>query len=198
VAALAAAACPALVASFAAASNSSTYADATADAAAAPDLGAVEVSNDDAGNVVIRITVQNREALEDRDFVTALLDTDRSTRTGCARGTFGAEYALDVLARKFLFGRCTGGRWSFKARPPGFGGSFADSTLTLRVNRRDLGGATAFRFRIGAAAASADEAAYDFAPDAGASAWSYTVVAPPQTVKKPPRRRGRHARSRRH
>jgi hypothetical protein len=195
---LALAACLAALAPGAGASGSAVYADAAGDASpAAPDVTDVQVSNDDAGNVVFRISVPNRAELEDSDFVALLLDADRSSRTGCARGTFGAEYALDVLARKYVFGRCSAGQWNFTKKPPSFAGSFADSTLTLKVNRRDIGRAGGFDVRIGAAASDAAGVAYEFAPDIGVGAWSYKIVAPPEAIKKPPKRHAHRVKKRR-
>jgi hypothetical protein len=186
---VAATACLLLLAPWAGAANSSPYADAAADAqAAAPDLTAVRVSNDDVGNVVFRISIPNRAALAYTDLVSLLVDADGKTGTGCARGAFGAEYALDVLAGRYVFGRCLHGGWAFGNRPASFAGSFAGSTLTLKANRRDLGGAGRFDFRIGAASATGADPAYDFAPDIGTSPWSYEVIAPPQAVMKPPAR----------
>jgi hypothetical protein len=186
---LAVAACL-LAAPLAGASNNSAFTDGAGDAPApAPDVTSVQVSNDDAATVSFRISIPNRTQLEDPDFIAVLLDTDGNARTGCARGTFGAEYALDVLSRKFVFGRCDGAQWNFSKKPPSFSGSFSGSTLTLRANRRDLGGANGFSFRIGAASAADGDAAYDFAPNIGTSAWAYKVVAPPQATKKPPKRK---------
>jgi len=182
-------ACLLLLAPLAGASNSSAYVDGAGDASpAAPDLTAVQVSNDDAGNVLFRISIPNRAALAYTDLVSLLVDADTRTGTGCGRGTFGAEYALDVLAGRYVFGRCLRGNWDFTKRPASFNGAFAGSTLTLRANRRDLGGASRFDFRIGAAAATGADPAYDFAPDIGRPAWSYEVIAPPQAVMKPPAR----------
>jgi len=182
-------ACLLLLAPLAGASNSSPYADGAADAPpAAPDLTAVQVSNDDAGSIVFRISIPNRVALGGTDLVSLLVDADGKTSTGCARGPFGAEYALDVLAGRYVFGRCLDGSWDFTRRPASFGGSFAGSTLTLKANRRDLGGAGRFDFRIGAASATGADPAYDFAPDIGTSPWSYRVIAPPQAALKPPAR----------
>ena len=182
-------ACLLLLTPLAGASNSSPYVDAAGDAPlAAPDLTAVQVSNDDAGNVLFRISIPNRAALAYTDLVSLLVDADGRTGTGCGRGTFGAEYALDVLAGRYVFGRCLRGNWDFTKRPASFNGAFAGSTLTLRANRRDLGGASRFDFRIGAAAATGADPAYDFAPDIGRPAWSYEVIAPPQAVMKPPAR----------
>ena len=183
------AACVLLLAPLAGARNSSPYVDAAADAPpAAPDLTAIQVSNDDAGKVVFQISISNRSALGGTDLVAVFVDADGKTGTGCARGIFGAEYALDVLAGRYVFGRCLSGRWSFSNRPTSFSGSFASSTLTLGVNRRDLGGTSRLDFRIGAAATTEADPAYDFAPDIGTSAWSYQVIAPPQAVLKPPAR----------
>ena len=182
----AAAACLLLLAPFAGASNSWLFADAAADApAAAPDLTDVQVSNDDAGNVAFRISIPNRSALGDTDLVALLIDADAKLGTGCGRGVLGAEYALDVLADRYLFGRCIRGQWSFTKRAASFSGAFAGSTLTLKANRRDLGAAKRFTFRIGAASTTSSDAAYDFAPDTGTAAWSYEVIAPQDAVKKP-------------
>jgi hypothetical protein len=186
---LAGTACLLLLAPLAGASNGALYSDGTADASpAAPDLTEVQVSNDDAGDVVFRITISNRAHLADTDLVSLLVDADGKTGTGCARGVFGAEYALDVLAGRYVFGRCVRGRWEFGKRPASFGGAFASSTLTLKANRRDLGGTRRFAFRVGAAAATRAGPAYDFAPDVGMLGWSYEVIAPPQAVMKPPQR----------
>ena len=180
-------ACLLLLAPLAGASNSSPYADGLADAPpAAPDLTAVHVSNDNAANVFFQISIPNRTALASTDLVSVLVDADGRTGTGCARGTFGAEYALDAIAGRYVFGRCGRGSWDFTSRPASFSGSFASSTLTLKANRRDLGGASRFDFRIGAGAATGADPAYDFAPDIGTSAWSYQVIAPPQAAMKPP------------
>jgi hypothetical protein len=187
---MAVAACLLLAVPLAGASNSAAFDDPAADApSSAPDVTSVRVANDDRGTIVFRISIPNRNALEDADFFAVLLNTDGNARTGCARGTFGAEYALDVLSRRFVFGRCTAGQWSFAKRPASFAGSFAGSTLTLKANRRDLGGTSGFAFRIGAAAAGQQDATYDFAPDIGTRAWTYKVAAPLQAVKKPPKRK---------
>jgi hypothetical protein len=194
---MAGAACLLVAAPLAGASNVSAYEDATADApTASPDVGAVQVSNDDAGSIVFRVSIPNRPALADTDLVALFVDADAKTGTGCARGVFGAEYALDVLANRYVFGRCLSGRWDFTKRPPSFGGSFASSTLTLRVNRRDLGGTSRFGFRIGAATATGRDPAYDFAPDVGTTGWSYQVIAPPQAGFRPPKPRAHLCRSR--
>jgi hypothetical protein len=185
---LAGAACLLLLAPLAGASNTSVFADPASDALAeAPDLTDVQVSNDDAGNVTFRITIANRDALEATDLVAVLIDADGKLGTGCARGVLGAGYALDVLANRYLFGRCIKGEWSFTKRAASFNGSFAGSTLTLKVNRRDLGSTTRFGFRVGAAATTSGDAAYDFAPDVGTTAWSYQVLMPaqPTAVKQP-------------
>jgi hypothetical protein len=176
--------CLLLLAPGAGASNDSRYDDGAGDAPAeAPDLTAVQVSNDDAGTVIFRISMPNRDGLEPYDLVSVFVDADARVGTGCARGAFGAEYSLGSLGGRYVFGRCSHGTWSFARPPASFAGSFADSTLTLKVNRRDLGEPDALAFRVGAAALKAD-GAYDFAPDVGTAAWSYRVLAPRQAVAK--------------
>ncbi|HEX6680860.1 MAG TPA: hypothetical protein VF063_09455 [Gaiellaceae bacterium] len=192
---MAAAACLLLLAPLAGASNDVAYSDATGDGAVeAPDVGAVRVANDDAGRIVFRISITNRTSLAPTDMVAVFVDADGKAGTGCARGVFGAEYALDVLAGRYVFGRCVTGSWSFGQRPATFSGSFADATLTLAVNRRALGGTGRFAFRIGAATTTESRPAYDFAPDVGTGAWSYQVVAPPPAAFKPPKMCRRHPR----
>ncbi|HEX6491493.1 MAG TPA: hypothetical protein VF002_09010 [Gaiellaceae bacterium] len=193
------AACLLLLAPGAVASNSTLYLDPSGDPpTTAPDLASVQVSNDDAGTVVFRLSIPNRVTLAESDLVAVLVDADGKSGTGCARGTFGAEYALDVLANRYVFGRCRRGQWDFTRPPASFAGTFGHSTLTLQVNRRDLGGTSAFRFRIGSAATSGAEPDYDFAPEVGAAPWSYQIIAPPGAAKQPPRHRGRALRARRH
>jgi hypothetical protein len=190
---LAVAACLLPLAPLAGASNGVTYADPIGDEAVeAPDIGAVYVSNDEAGQVVFRISIPNRASLAPTDLVAVFVDADGKAGTGCARGVFGAEYALDVLAGRYVLGRCVAGSWSFARRPASFSGSFAGSTLTLAVNRRELGGTSRFAFRIGAATTTESSPAYDFAPDVGLPAWSYDVIAPPQAALKPPKACSRH------
>ena len=192
---LAAAACLLLLVPLAGASNSVAYLDATGDGVAdAPDLGEVHVSNSDSGQVLFRISITNRASLAPTDMVAVFVDADGKAGTGCARGAFGAEYALDVLAGRYVFGRCVGGGWSFGQHPATFSGTFAGSTLTLGVNRRALGGTSRFAFRIGAATTTESRPAYDFAPDVGTAAWSYQVLAPPQAAFKPPKLCRQHPR----
>jgi hypothetical protein len=184
-----------LLAHVAGASNTAAFADPAGDATdAAPDITSVAVSNDDAAVVTFRVSIPNRRVLGDPDLVAVLVNADGRSSTGCARGAFGAEYALDVLAQRYVFGRCVHGEWEFTRPPASFRGSYGDSTLTLQVSRRDLGGATDFKFRVGSAGTSEGDAAYDFAPNVGLADWSYRIVAPRQAVKKPPKRHLRRAR----
>jgi hypothetical protein len=187
--AVAVCACLLALTTTAGASNNSAFSDPAGDASsAAPDITSVQVSNDDAAIVTFHVSIPNRAALSDPDLVAVLVDADGKAGTGCARGAFGAEYALDVLAQRYVFGRCIKGQWDFTRPPASFRGSYGGSTLTLQVSRRDLGGGSNFKFRVGSAGTSDDGAAYDFAPNVGVTPWSYHIVAPPQAVKKPPKR----------
>jgi hypothetical protein len=181
-------ACLLLGAQVAGASNTAAFTDAAGDStAAAPDITSVSVSNDDASVVTFRVSIPNRPALLDPDLVAVLVDADGKSSTGCGRGAFGAEYALDVLAQRYVFGRCAHGEWNFTRAPASFRGSYGGSVLTLQVNRADLGGATNFKFRVGSAGTNDDGAAYDFAPNVGLAPWAYRVIAP-RAVKRAPKR----------
>ena len=109
------------------------------------------------------------------------LDTDQNPRTGCARGTFGAEYALVAYSlgsgERFLLGRCARGRWRF-GRARALAGSFAAAALTFTLRRGVLPARSGFSFRIGSSGAGAARPAYDFAPDAGEASWRYALAAP--------------------
>src|SRR5262249_50017816 len=168
---LAVAACLLPLAPLAGASNGVTYADAIGDGTVeAPDIGAVYVSNDDAGQGVFRSSIPTRASLAPTDLVAVFVDADGKAGTGCARGVYGAEYALDVLAGRNVFRRCMAGSWSFARRPASFSGSFAGSTLTLAVNRRELGGASRLAFRIRPATAAEGHPPSPFAAQVGVPA----------------------------
>lgn len=190
--AVAVSACLLLAVHVAGAANNAAFSDPAGDVtSAAPDITSVSVSNDDSAVVTFRVSIPNRPALLDPDLVAVLVDADGKASTGCARGSFGAEYALDVLAQRYVFGRCIRGQWDFTKPPASFRGSYGSSTLTLQVNRRELGGSTNFKFRVGSAGTSDDGAAYDFAPNVGLAPWNYRVIAP-RVVKKSPKRSLKH------
>lgn len=93
----------------AAASNLERYADDRGDATLAPDIGAVEVANDDRGTLRWAVEVHNRDALLRRDLYVFWLDVDLNARNGAR----GADFAVvvDGGKRTATLARSSGGRW---------------------------------------------------------------------------------------
>src|ERR671935_1800 len=87
-----------------------------------------------------------------------------ATEGRCRRCRARLRAAAGVLGGRSVFGRGEEAGGDSARRPPSFDGRYAGSTLTFKVNRRDLGGAAHFAFRIGAAATTEADPSYDFAP----------------------------------
>jgi hypothetical protein len=112
------------------AANSGSFTDRTGDAQPAPDLSAVAISNDDAGNVTVRVTV-DRAALGTNDEVMVGIDADQNPDTGSV--LYGAEFGLDL----------TGGRPAFLR--PGPGGYLDEASGTFTATM--AGGVVTFTFK---------------------------------------------------
>lgn len=173
--------------------GSETFTDPAGDAELAPDLTTVRVENDDSGRLTFAVTFSNRpDPLNAGDQVSVFLDTDLNAATG---DPLGADYALLALGRAGTdaAGLCRlgGGETDCGIPQPTFGGTTGPSTLTLFVNRSDLGGTDAFTIRVSSSfqAAGGGTISYDFAPDAGQAAWMYRLVigtSPPPPPPPPP------------
>lgn len=98
-----------LAAGAARASNAETYRDPLGDTVGAPDVGAVRVTNDDAGRLLFSVGVPGRRGLEAGDAYVLWLDVDLNERNG----TGGYEYAVVVIgrSRKVVLAHFEGGRW---------------------------------------------------------------------------------------
>lgn len=159
--------------------GSSTYNDSTGEAGAAPDIGSVVVSNDNAGKMSFAVTFVNRSGLNPTDFVAVDIDSDRNPVTGST--TFGFDYAA-----VYYRGSSALLRWDLTTQrlvlapmntlTTGWSGS----TLTFSVSSSELGSTTGFRFGVFADANPDDPAApVDFAPDPGRELWTYDVKLAP-------------------
>ena len=158
----------------AAASNSASFADPAGDAASAPDVTSVAVSNDDAGTITFKLGIGNRAALGPQDWVVIGLDTDT---TEDAEGYLTAEYALSYGSDGPALARRDGEAWQDLFGPllTSFGGSFASGVVTLTVNQTDIDDASGLNFWI-LGGTDADESRDD-APD-GNDVWEYRVMSP--------------------
>jgi len=152
--------------------NSQTFTDATGDATnGAPDVSIVTVSNDDHGQVNVAMTLANRTALTDQDFILAQLDTDGNLSDGIG----GADYLAGFVNGSGAIFSGAGGNL-VPIAPASFSSSFANGVQTFSVNIADIGNPTQIAFAIDT---SGDEATTigERAPDA--SVWSYSVMVTP-------------------
>jgi hypothetical protein len=153
--------------------NTASYVDPSGDGASAPDVSAVEIANDDRGDVTVRVSLANRQAPAAEDWVALFLDVD-DVKDG--EGTLQPEYAVVADADGGHFLRLGDGE---PQEVPSlvltnFSSSFANGVLTLRFNQRDLQDTTALNLWL-RAGTEGDE--YDDAPD-GDAVWEYRVVSP--------------------
>ncbi len=166
-----------------AAANSQTFLDPAGDnKGGSPDVTTVQVSNDDAGVVEFRLKLPNRGDLVDADFISVQLDTDQSAATGCDIGAgIGLDWGLAFRGHtapapdSFVLLRFTGCEPGVTA-DESFLGSFdaATSTLTLHVDRAEIGAPTAFRIIVVASVEPPSPDTWDVAGDT--TPWVYRIV----------------------
>jgi hypothetical protein len=160
------------------AAGSKTFTDPQGDASQGPDLTQLVVSNDDSGLITFQLTFSNRPTILTGDDVVAIgLDTDSNGDTG---DETGYEYALGFSfeTQRAELGRWDGSRFDFNV--PETTLRFADGGRTLSVNRSQLGGTSAFRFRV----LTSGYGAGDTAPEGGlAVIWDYQLVLRPEIVQ---------------
>jgi hypothetical protein len=150
-----------------------------------PDLTAVEVSNDAAGTVSIRVAVPNLPVLRAGDFFALFLDTDGRAATG-SRSALGADYAVafDGTTGTIDLAGWGGSGWSFSVPATSLRATWS-SGPTLSVHRNELGGTDGFNFWIGATSTNARGSRFgDLAPDTGT--WSFALAGVDPTVARGP------------
>jgi hypothetical protein len=144
------------------------------------DIGTVDVANDDAGTLVFRVTLPNRDVLLEHDSIGVYLDVDAKPTTDKC---LGLDYALQAIGHAptrdpvFFLLQCAAGETFIPALPQKtFTGSFDGATheLVLSVNRREIG----FPKRVQiAVAATAAEGEFDTAGSA-LLPWFYDILTP--------------------
>jgi hypothetical protein len=161
------------------AAGSNSFTDTIGDGNGAADVKSVVVSNDDAGQVMIRVNVDSLPSPSDTR-VYAFFDTDQNQATGWADGA-GAEYVflVDESDHTYGFLRWNGTAW--EDAPDTTARVFSDSGgVAFSINRSELGGTTGFSFWVRTRLGDPAGTATDTAPD-GDAVWSYTlqIGAPP-------------------
>jgi hypothetical protein len=174
------------------AGDGAAYVDPLGDGAdgLAPDVAGTRVWSDAAGIVTLAVSIPNVPVLRNGDAWALFLDTDENEGTGSAAAE-GADYviAADGRTRTIGLGRWRDGAWSFAAAQGSLAGAWA-SGPTIRIDRAELGGTTAFRFWQAAKwTNAAGRTVTDYAPSAGV--WDYALPGvealppPPRDVTPP-------------
>jgi hypothetical protein len=153
-----------------AAGATAVYSDAAGDSGTAVDLKGVTVTSDAAGRVVFRIDAPG--VADGDNWLLVALDTDMNPLSGDV-GMLGADYAFEVDAGGYGFGRWTGSAW--EKAPYSTVSVFGGSGITIVVNRSELGNTNEFDFWVRSGKGDAGPGAYDDAPDDGTYNYSLAV-----------------------
>ena len=154
---------------YAVTANSQAFTDTTGDATdGAPDVSTVTVSNDDNGQVTFAMTLANRTALTDQDFILAQLDTDGNLSDGLG----GADYLGGFVNGSGAIFSGAGGNL-VQIAPASFSSSFANGVQTFSVNRADIGNPAQIALVISTSGDGATTIG-ERAPDD--SVWNYAVT----------------------
>lgn len=155
-----------------------TYSDAMGDATnGAPDITAIQVTNDTAGWITFNVSLSGLPQAE--TIVMLPVNADLNTSTGNSGDDF--VMALEGQSLASLGMRYEGSSAVTWSPSMGLQTSFANGVWTVRVNKADLFGTTRFAFWIGAAKLSGGQiVGTDVAPE-GSAVYTYDVTQPPPT-----------------
>lgn len=167
------------------------FTDPAGDAAVAPDVTGVAVSNDAGGNILFHITLTN---FTPESLVRVYLDTDKNASTGDE----GSDYLVDLgqsadRARLgWALGQWNGTDWVDAAQHSTVSVDFNATHADIRINKSDLGGTGGFGFQVWTKRYVADAVTgRDYAPDGRLSTWTYdlttSTLAPAPTSSPTPR-----------
>lgn len=159
----------------AAASADQSYTDPEGDAAGAPDVTTVEVSNDNAGNVNFRFSLAGNQELATDSALVLMIDTDRTSTTG---GREGEEVTiiLDGSDGSFDYGRWNGTKIDYAIQGQTVRIGSRAGLIEVLVNKSELNNAATFDFWAYGDKFLADAlVGQDSAPD-GSTVWGYALV----------------------
>ena len=164
-------------------SNAQSFPDSIGEDAAAPDITSVDVSNDDAANIVFKVNVSNRPALTSDMLMFIFVNSDQNVATGDPQ-LGGADYVIQLEPGSVnLF------QWAGSDYGPAQGQSSLtyawDATGgTIHINASDLGNTRSLGFVVilesgvtTDAQGNPDDtnAHFDVAPDPGHGMYSYAL-----------------------
>jgi len=151
-----------VLAGIAGAANSASFSDRTADAGRAPDITQLDVSNDEAGTITIRLTFAGGRTLGPADEVGVVLDLDQNPDTGTVY--YGTEAGIRFKGNMVGFARASGDQFSPAPPPASLQASSGAGFVTLSVSAADVGLAPDAGFNLAAFSETSNGDA-DLAPD---------------------------------
>jgi hypothetical protein len=165
------------------AAGSENFADAAGDAALAPDVTTVIVSNDERGLITFRVTIANRSELgQDEGILIPIVTDDPNIEAG-TRPDDDASFTLGIDSEgPFLLAWDGEEMTGIKPQRPSVTGSFSGGIATITVRQEDLAPGfpdmsvpIALNFYVlGLSFSGETLIGRDAAPD-GAASWSYRL-----------------------
>jgi hypothetical protein len=169
-----------VLAGVAGASNFATFTDRPGDVKLAADITQLDVSNDDAGTITIRVTFGDGGLTPGLpgEALGVALDLDQNPDSGTVY--YGTEVAFALSfgtggGNTLKFVRAAGVGFSPAPPPASLHGTLSDATLTFTVNAADLGLASDGGFNIVALSGTSVTGEVDLAPDI--RTFNYQLVA---------------------
>jgi len=165
--------------------RSHVYLDGEADAASAPDIREVVVTNDETGRLSLKVSFANRTGLRATDVLVIGLNVDSNEHTG---GPMGMDYALSATSERAVLGVWNSSSWTGSGYVPLPGAetvSLVDNSVSLTTTVDRLGALMAprtprLRFVI-LAIGDTDQPEESWTDDV-AGPWSYVVEVPTKLV----------------
>jgi len=153
-----------------------SFADPAGDSGAAPDITAVAVSNDVAGNVTFSVTVANQPTLAADAVLLLVIDSDDNATTGDSDG-FDYGFVTTGASPGYVLLHWDGSNY-VEAPTTTVHMSYSGGVATIAINKSELANTSKFAFGVlGAEVSGGQIIASDGAPDS--SAWEYTLTTPP-------------------
>jgi hypothetical protein len=128
------------------ASNSQTFTDSVGEDANSPDITSVVLTNDDNGNLTVKINISNRPAFTSDMLFLVFLDTDMNSATGDPQSG-GADYAVQIEPGLDGLFKWSGSDYT-GVDAPSLNYAYDSTGLTFHVSAQDLGNTKAFRFAV--------------------------------------------------
>jgi hypothetical protein len=160
----------ALAAGAAPAQAGTHFSDPSGDSGTAPDITAVDVSNDASGGVTFRIQLANYPSFHGEDSFEIDFDLDRNGNTG--DNGVDASVLLDGSDDSTTLSKWDGSAWNDVTPLGTVTGAFAPNVVTFTVDNADLGGVSSFDFFVASYNGNGGKGAEDDAP--GSDFWTYS------------------------